>query len=340
MSIPSPPAWYPDPSDSRVLRWWDGTRWTAHTAPLGGQQTAPANRPIPGPTVLAPTVNQPTPAPPASALELASKRRRGWVILGIVLGAMVLGGILGRFTPWLLVLVFIGLLVAGGYVLIRGAAPRLLLKTRPAGLMALGAAVLLVIGAGAANATPQSPTASQVGFVSATPDASSTASASPSPTPTPTPTPVTTTELVEEESAIAFERQTVDSANLDVGVSQITTAGVNGTLRTTYKVTYLDGEEVSREMVEEIVITAPVAEVTSRGTRQPAPPPKAAPAPFTGSTGGNCAPNYSGACVPIASDVDCAGGSGDGPAYLNGSATVAGSDIYDLDRDGNGIACD
>jgi hypothetical protein len=44
------------------------------------------------------------------------------------------------------------------------------------------------------------------------------------------------------------------------------------------------------------------------------------------------------ACVPIARDVDCAGGSGDGPAYVQGPVTVIGSDIYDLDRDG--IACD
>ncbi|MGD9621243.1 MAG: hypothetical protein AB7G47_21420 [Mycolicibacterium sp.] len=53
----------------------------------------------------------------------------------------------------------------------------------------------------------------------------------------------------------------------------------------------------------------------------------------------NCDPNYSG-CVPIASDVDCQNGGGDGPAYLSGSAQVIGVDIYKLDRDKNGIACD
>jgi hypothetical protein len=51
-----------------------------------------------------------------------------------------------------------------------------------------------------------------------------------------------------------------------------------------------------------------------------------------------CDPNYSG-CVPIASDVDCAGGSGNGPAYVRGPVRVIGSDIYDLDRDGDGVAC-
>ncbi|WP_373354461.1 hypothetical protein [Pseudoroseicyclus sp. CXY001] len=53
-----------------------------------------------------------------------------------------------------------------------------------------------------------------------------------------------------------------------------------------------------------------------------------------------CDPNYRGACVPIASDVDCAGGSGNGPAYVRGPVTVVGRDIYDLDRDGDGIGCD
>jgi hypothetical protein len=54
----------------------------------------------------------------------------------------------------------------------------------------------------------------------------------------------------------------------------------------------------------------------------------------------SCDPNYTGACVPIASDVDCAGGSGNGPAYVRGPVRVVGSDIYGLDRDGDGIGCE
>jgi hypothetical protein len=53
-----------------------------------------------------------------------------------------------------------------------------------------------------------------------------------------------------------------------------------------------------------------------------------------------CDPNYSGACVPIASDVDCAGGSGNGPAYVQGPVRVVGRDIYGLDSDGDGIGCE
>lgn len=61
------------------------------------------------------------------------------------------------------------------------------------------------------------------------------------------------------------------------------------------------------------------------------PKPQAQPKP-------NCDPNYSG-CVPIASDVDCLGGSGDGPAYT-GQVNVIGKDIYGLDRDHDGVACE
>jgi hypothetical protein len=53
-----------------------------------------------------------------------------------------------------------------------------------------------------------------------------------------------------------------------------------------------------------------------------------------------CDPNYSGACLkPGSPDYDCAGGSGDGPDYT-GPVQVVGSDPHDLDRDGDGAACE
>jgi len=54
--------------------------------------------------------------------------------------------------------------------------------------------------------------------------------------------------------------------------------------------------------------------------------------------GGGCTPGYS-PCLPPASDYDCAGGSGDGPAYT-GYVTVSGSDPYGLDADGDGVGCE
>ncbi|MEQ4567142.1 DUF2510 domain-containing protein [Paenarthrobacter sp. CAP02] len=34
---PTPAGWYPDPSDPRFVRWWDGHAWTANQAPRQGQ---------------------------------------------------------------------------------------------------------------------------------------------------------------------------------------------------------------------------------------------------------------------------------------------------------------
>lgn len=54
-----------------------------------------------------------------------------------------------------------------------------------------------------------------------------------------------------------------------------------------------------------------------------------------------CDPNYAQLpCVPIAPDVDCADGNGNGPAYVRGPVRVIGRDIYRLDRDNNGIGCE
>lgn len=78
-------------------------------------------------------------------------------------------------------------------------------------------------------------------------------------------------------------------------------------------------------------VPAPVA-VTS--APRPAPTRTSAPAPVT-----TCDPNYS-PCVPVASDVDCAGGSGNGPAYVQGPVRVIGKDIDKLDEDKNGIGCE
>jgi resuscitation-promoting factor RpfB len=43
---------------------------------------------------------------------------------------------------------------------------------------------------------------------------------------------------------------------------------------------------------------------------------------------------------PNASDYDCAGGVGDGPKYVQGPIRVIGTDRFQLDSDGDGVACE
>jgi hypothetical protein len=70
----------------------------------------------------------------------------------------------------------------------------------------------------------------------------------------------------------------------------------------------------------------------------PGPPTTQAAAPVAAS--GQSNPNYD-PCVPVASDVDYAGGSRNGPAYVRGPGTVVGTDVYGLDgNDNDGTGCE
>lgn len=144
------------------------------------------------------------------------------------------------------------------------------------------------------------------------------------PSATVTPTPTVEKRTVTEKRSIPYATTRVKDSRLDHGTSKVTRRGVKGIVTLTYRVTLVNGAQTSKTLVRRVVGRAPVNRIVAVGTR-------VAP---------RCDPNYSGACVPIADDVDCAGGSGNGPAYLHGTARVVGTDIYDLDRDGDGIACD
>lgn len=211
-------------------------------------------------------------------------------------------------------------------------------KVRPLPLLlGAGAGVVLIVGiaigaAGAAGSSHNRLERVNVAGVAETLAPTSEA------TPTPTPSPKITYTTVTTTEAVPFNRVNQDDPNRDQGTSAIVVPGVEGQKTLTFRVTMKDGVETGREKTGEQVTTPPIDEVTAVGSYvyvAPAP----APAPAEPS-GGGCDPNYSGQCVPIASDVDCAGGSGNGPAYVGGPVYVVGNDIYDLDRDGDGVACD
>ncbi len=131
-------------------------------------------------------------------------------------------------------------------------------------------------------------------------------------------------KLTTETKEIPYEKTTVEDASLEKGKTTIKTSGANGLKTLTYETTITDGTASEPVLIKEDVTVQPVTEVTAVGTKV---------------VQSNCHPNYGG-CVPIASDVDCAGGSGNGPAYASGPVSVLGSDVYDLDRDGDGVACE
>lgn len=74
----------------------------------------------------------------------------------------------------------------------------------------------------------------------------------------------------------------------------------------------------------------------------------AAPKPATTTTtvkkpaSSSCHSSYTRTCIPPdVSDADCAGGSGNGPWYVREKDIgVVGPDVFDLDRDGDGVGCE
>ena len=190
---------------------------------------------------------------------------------------------------------------------------------KPAFKITLAVGGLLVIGACGSEATPTA-TATRAAIVPAV------ASASPSVTPS-TPaqaSPVVKKRTVTRRRAIPFKTMRVNDSALSKGSTRVRNPGVRGVEILTYRVTFRNGIQTHKELVRKVIVRAPVTRVVAVGTKETQ----------------QCDPNYSGACVPIASDVDCAGGSGNGPAYVQGPVQVIGTDIYGLDSDGDGIGCE
>lgn len=326
MTAPQP-GWYPDPHAPGSLRWWDGRAWTSSVVP--GSSGRAESQP-----------------------EKSSARRgrqRAWMWLAV----LVLGILAAVLLPVLVVPIALAVLVTAVVGLVRGSRTWLRFSSRRTALAVTGMAAVMLLtatGASAVNSTSQTPPAQSARLVASDPLADERqdppertgADASPSRGPEPTQTPVTTTREEKVTEVIPFSAETVDDASLPLGESQLKAAGKNGERTLTYRVTSVDGVETSRELVSDVVTIPPVTEVTAKGTYV-APPPPAEPAPVAAppvEPQAGCDSNYAEACVPIASDVDCAGGSGNGPEYFSGVARVVGSDVYELDRDGDGYACE
>ncbi len=106
----------------------------------------------------------------------------------------------------------------------------------------------------------------------------------------------------------------------------------------------LSVDQDEKDALANLLRSCGAAPPTTPTTAPPPPPPPVAPRPLVPQTtqppSNDCTPGYS-PCLPPASDYDCAGGNGNGPAYT-GRVSVDHSygDKYDLDRDGDGVGCD
>lgn len=160
------------------------------------------------------------------------------------------------------------------------------------------------------------------------PQAAATSAAAVEPAAAPV-SPVVTHRTLRKRQPISFAEKVQPTSELRRGVRRVSQPGKPGVRVRVVRITMEDGVEVTRKVVKVVIARKPVPRIVLRGTYVP--PPPAAP---------RCDSNYTGDCVPIASDVDCGGGSGNGPEYVYGTVKVVGSDIYDLDADGDGYGCD
>jgi micrococcal nuclease len=184
----------------------------------------------------------------------------------------------------------------------------------------------------------------------------------PSATPTPAPTPIVSGDAIEVFDTQTFKgaKQTyiwpVVSLSFDIAVYKITgTASASGSCKVTWGLADGDqrdgftlqvsaGATTSRSRTFDPAIRDGTLTVKSTCKSwsiwvaeyiQPTPTPR----PATG--GGDCHPSYGGACLKQdAGDYDCAGGSGNGPNYVEGPIDVVGPDEFRLDGDNDGIGCE
>jgi beta-lactam-binding protein with PASTA domain len=85
----------------------------------------------------------------------------------------------------------------------------------------------------------------------------------------------------------------------------------------------------------------PDTTITLVVAKAPPPPSTAPPAPPPTTPPANCHSSYEGECLKVGiGDYDCAGGSGNGPNYVQGTVRVVGPDEFDLDGDGDGLGCE
>jgi PASTA domain len=92
------------------------------------------------------------------------------------------------------------------------------------------------------------------------------------------------------------------------------------------------------EMLPATTVTLVVAKAKPA---PPPPPPSTAPPPPETTPSQNCDPSYPDVCLdPAVEDYDCAGGTGNGPKYVEGPIRVRPPDPFDLDREGDGWGCE
>jgi PASTA domain len=155
----------------------------------------------------------------------------------------------------------------------------------------------------------------------------------PKPEPQPAPAPEPAPEGVEVPELSGMTRAEAKQTLADVGLEATTRS--RSTDQYPAETVISQSPKAGAEVLPDSTISLVVAK-----TPPAPPPPSTAPPPPT-TTPAQCDPSYPDVCLdPAVEDYDCAGGSGNGPTYVEGPIRVRPPDPFDLDREGDGWGCE
>lgn len=189
--------------------------------------------------------------------------------------------------------------------------------------VAILAALLLAVTA-CAQSTPKTTDAASPDSVSSSSVVSSSSSSSPPSTTSP---PVSTIRKIQVPRLVG----------LRIGKAKITLSNRQLRWVIRYKSTgrVPPGTVISQSRTAGIGVL-PGTAIALVIAKAPPPPPPPVTAPPK-----NCDPSYPDVCLHDGiGDYDCAGGSGNGPNYVDGPIRVLPPDPFGLDRDGDGSGCE
>jgi resuscitation-promoting factor RpfB len=189
----------------------------------------------------------------------------------------------------------------------------------------IGLILLVAIGC-AANGSPTDNGPAPTPTTIPSPNPPTTPSPDPEPEPEPEPEPFEVPELT------GMTRAEAEQTLADIGLKATTR----------YRSTDQESAEtVISQSPKAGAWVLPDATVRLMVAKTPPPPPSTAPPPPPTAPEQGCDPSYPDVCLdPAVEDYDCAGGTGNGPEYVEGPIRVLPPDPFDLDREGDGVGCE
>ena len=168
---------------------------------------------------------------------------------------------------------------------------------------------------------------------------------SPDPSPIPIPDPPTTTTSPDPEP----KTEVTDLTGMTRTEAKQVLAGLGLKVATRYEFTdqapagtvISQSPKAGAEVLPGTTVSLVVAKTPSAPPPPPPPPSTAPPPPPPTAPASSCDPSYPDVCLdPAVEDYDCAGGTGNGPKYVEGPIRVRPPDPFDLDREGDGWGCE